>query len=93
MPNPLTPNYRRDRDPVDRPTTLPCVPSLLIYGADEPDVRRQGFEAARDALAPPSRVLCLNGAGHWPHLEAPETFVASVIAFLKDCPAPYGAEK
>ena len=61
---------------------LPSMASLLIYGSDEPKVRREGFEAARNKLGASSRVLCVKGVGHWPHLEAPSVVIDEVLRFL-----------
>lgn len=64
------------------PTELPSMPSLLIYGSDEPKVRQDGFEAARSGLVEPSRVMRVEGVGHWPHLEAPESVFGEIKGFL-----------
>ena len=67
------------------PTGLPSMPSLLIYGSVEPKVRRDGFEAARDGLTAPSRVVRIEGVGHWPHLEAPDAVLEEILDFLGAC--------
>lgn len=67
------------------PTELPSMPSLLIYGSDEPKVRRDGFEAARNGLVATSRGVQVDGAGHWPHLEAPEVVLSEITDFLGAC--------
>ena len=67
------------------PKKLPSMPSLLIYGSDEPQVRRDGFEAAKKGIAAPSRVVRMEGAGHWPHLEAPEGVLDEIKGFLGIC--------
>ena len=75
--------YRRKPDMAFLP--LPDMPCLLIYGSDEPQVRQEGFEAARSRLEPPSHVLRIEGVGHWPHLEAPKTVLPELLTFLRDC--------
>lgn len=67
------------------PTELPAMQSLLIYGSDEPKVRRDGFEAARNGLVATSRVVQVVEAGHWPHLEEPEVALREITDFLGAC--------
>ena len=74
--------YRRSHV-MSSPMEPPSMPSLLIYGSDEPKVRRDGFEAARDGLAAPSRVTRIEGVGHWPHLEAPNAVLGEILTFLR----------
>ncbi|WP_157727630.1 alpha/beta fold hydrolase [Stappia sp. ES.058] len=74
--------YRRRLGTIAGRATLPSVPSLLIYGSDEPKVRRDGFEAARSGLVASSRVVRIEGVGHWPHLEAPKTVLDEIVGFL-----------
>ncbi|XDA96512.1 alpha/beta hydrolase [Sulfitobacter sp. LCG007] len=76
--------YRPDPHRSSRPA-LPTMPSLLIYGAHEPKVRRHGFEGARAGLGAHSGVVGVEGAGHWPHLEAPGRVLEAVIGFLGRC--------
>ncbi len=70
-----------ERKTMHRP--LP-TPTLAIYGAEEPAVRREAFQAAENGLGPGSRTMELAGVGHWPHLEAPEDVIEAAIRFLQD---------
>lgn len=59
------------------------TPTLAIYGADEPVVRKQAFACAVHVLGPRSKVRELPGIGHWPHLEAPEEVARDAARFLQ----------
>ena len=76
--------YRLGTERSATASDLPPMPSLLIYGADEPQVRRDGFERARDDRGTSRRVVRVEGVGHWPHLEAPELVLEEIIRFLED---------
>ncbi|WP_158747149.1 alpha/beta fold hydrolase [Acidisphaera sp. L21] len=58
-------------------------PGLVIYGQDEPEVRKAIFRKAGLAFLGP--VICREypTVGHWPHLEAPDLFERDVLGFLK----------
>jgi len=56
-----------DRHVIVRPIT---VPTLAIYGEDEPASRREAFAHAAPYLGEGSRIVPIAGVGHWPHLEA-----------------------
>ncbi|TYC55739.1 alpha/beta hydrolase [Rhodobacterales bacterium] len=58
------------------------VPTLVLFGSDEPAVRRKSFEGATAVLGEGSRVLMLDGVGHWPHLEAPERCLSEITSFF-----------
>lgn len=59
------------------------TPTLAIYGADEPDVRREAFVGVRKVLGPGSQTAEIPGVGHWPHLEAPDDVAQTAIGFLQ----------
>jgi pimeloyl-ACP methyl ester carboxylesterase len=59
------------------------VPSLIIYGADEPKVRREMFARACQAISAKCELIELPRTGHWPHLENPEVFERELLAFLR----------
>jgi proline iminopeptidase len=57
------------------------APGLVIHGT----VDRLPMEGAREwaAALPGARLLLLEGIGHFPYVEAPETFFAAVDTFLR----------
>jgi pimeloyl-ACP methyl ester carboxylesterase len=58
------------------------VPTLLLWGADDRFVGAGYYGAAyRDAIRG-ARLETIDGAGHFPHLEAPEALVRCIGAFL-----------
>ena len=59
------------------------MPALVVYGGDEPEVRKAMFRKAAFAFTGP--VICKEyfAVGHWPHLEAPDLFERDVVAFLQ----------
>ena len=58
------------------------VPTLLVWGAEDRFVSAAYYGAAyRDAI-PGARLLTIDGAGHFPHVEAPEALAACVRRFL-----------
>jgi pimeloyl-ACP methyl ester carboxylesterase len=59
------------------------TPALVIYGGDEPEVRKVMFRKTPAAFTGP--VVCKEypDAGHWPHLEAPDLFEKDVSGFLE----------
>ncbi|MEM7710106.1 MAG: alpha/beta hydrolase [Pseudomonadota bacterium] len=59
------------------------TPVLSVHGTREPPTRRAAYAIARPWLGPGSRVIGLDGVGHWPHLEAPDRVVDETIAFLR----------
>jgi pimeloyl-ACP methyl ester carboxylesterase len=60
------------------------VPTLLAWGAEDRFVSAGYYGAAyRDAI-PGARLQTIEGAGHFPHLEAPEALVACIRAFLDE---------
>jgi pimeloyl-ACP methyl ester carboxylesterase len=60
------------------------VPTLLLWGVDDRFVAAANYGAAyRDAI-PGARLETIDRAGHFPHLEQPETLVEKVRAFLGD---------
>lgn len=58
------------------------VPGLVVGGADEPGVLRSGYAATPSRFTAPCEVRVLEGAGHWPHRESEEAFLAALLAFL-----------
>lgn len=64
------------------------VPTLIVYGSDEPKVRHEMFLKAIDVVGEGSSIVRFEDVGHWPHLEAPERFHHSMISFLDEQMAP-----
>ncbi len=58
------------------------TPALVIYGQDEPEVRKAMFRKAGSAFSGPVTCREYPRVGHWPHLEAPELFEHDVLSFL-----------
>lgn len=56
--------------------------TLLIWGNADPSHRATNFFATQ-ALAPNSKTLQLDGAGHFPELEASASFVSALDSFLR----------
>ncbi len=56
-------------------------PTLIVRGADSPLLSAEGA-AAFAAEIPAARVAVIGDAGHNPHLEQPEAFLAAVLPFL-----------
>jgi pimeloyl-ACP methyl ester carboxylesterase len=59
------------------------TPALVIYGQDEPEVRKAMFRKAGFAFSGPITCREYSTVGHWPHLEAPDLFEQDVLGFLK----------
>lgn len=58
------------------------IPALIIYGADEPRVRREMFARAGTAMRGEFKVVEFARTGHWPHLENPDQFEQELLAYL-----------
>ncbi|MFC9789359.1 alpha/beta fold hydrolase [Rhodococcus sp. NPDC127528] len=56
-------------------------PALLVGGTTD-IVPMTAFERSRSRFTGPVDVLIAQGAGHWPHREAAESFHARLLAFL-----------
>ncbi|MEJ6396055.1 alpha/beta hydrolase [Gymnodinialimonas sp. 2305UL16-5] len=58
------------------------IPALIVYGEDEPGIRKAAFRRALSAVGEHSKLIEIAGAGHWPHLEASEQCFAEVSDFI-----------
>jgi pimeloyl-ACP methyl ester carboxylesterase len=58
------------------------VPTLLIWGTDDPIIPIEHARAAQ-ARIPESRLVEIAGAGHWPQLDDPDRFVAELAEFVE----------
>jgi pimeloyl-ACP methyl ester carboxylesterase len=77
--------YYRDASLGDELDSI-AQPGLVIGGtSDIIDVH--SFTRSKEVFDGPCEVLIFDGAGHWPHREAPEAFHAHLQAFLDELPA------
>jgi len=60
------------------------VPTLFLWGADDRFVRADYYGAAYRAAIPGARFETIERAGHFPHLEQPETFAERIFAFVEE---------
>jgi pimeloyl-ACP methyl ester carboxylesterase len=60
------------------------VPTLFLWGAEDRFVSAGYYGAAYCAAVPGARLETIEGAGHYPHLDAPDAFVARIREFLDD---------
>jgi esterase len=58
-------------------------PALFVYGGESDYMDAEGERAAR-ALFPEARLQCIEGAGHWLHVEAADAFARTLDAFLAE---------
>ncbi len=56
-------------------------PTLLVWGSRDPLFPIEDARRAADALHD-AELVVVEGSGHWPYLEAPETFNQALLAFL-----------
>jgi pimeloyl-ACP methyl ester carboxylesterase len=66
---------------IDRLYLANAVPMLVIWGSRDPIVPAAHAETVRH-LVPTARVEVFEGAGHWPHLDDPDRFLAVLLDFL-----------
>jgi pimeloyl-ACP methyl ester carboxylesterase len=68
------------------------MPTLIIWGDRDDIIPVSHAHAAHEAI-PGSRLVIIDGVGHFPQIEAPEQFVAALIDFVDATePAHLGAE-
>ncbi len=70
---------------LDRLYLAAAVPTLIVWGADDPIIPVSHARAAHEAI-PGSRLEILDGVGHFPHVEDPPRFVAVLRDFLATTP-------
>src|SRR5207244_48957 len=73
----------------DRLYLAAAMPSLIIWGRDDTIIPVSHAYAAHEAM-PGSRLEIFEGVGHFPHVEAPDRFVAVVNDFLQTEPSVTG---
>jgi pimeloyl-ACP methyl ester carboxylesterase len=59
------------------------VPALVVGGADEPATFQKGYAATPRRFEASCEVHILDGAGHWPHRENEDEFLALLLPFLR----------
>jgi pimeloyl-ACP methyl ester carboxylesterase len=57
------------------------LPTLIIWGARDPFIPVSHARVAHEAIAG-SRLVIFEGVGHYPHCEAPERFVETIVDFI-----------
>ena len=60
-----------------------AAPALVIMGTKDPDFKEPAAEANWVAQALHGRCELVQGAGHYPHAEMPETVGPLVLSFLQ----------
>jgi pimeloyl-ACP methyl ester carboxylesterase len=79
-------------DARDRLYLAQAVPSLLVWGANDPIIPARHGIRAHD-LMPGSRLELFEGAGHFPHLDDPVRFISLLAGFVDGTkPADVGPE-
>lgn len=66
---------------LDRLYLAAHLPTLIVWG-DRDDIIPVEHAAAANAAIPDSRLALLAGVGHFPHVEAPDRFLAVLTDFL-----------
>ena len=57
------------------------IPTLIVWGAQDPFIPVSHARTAHEAI-PGSRLVIFEGVGHYPHCEAPERFVETIVDFI-----------
>lgn len=57
------------------------IPTLIVWGALDPFIPVSHARTAHEAI-PGSRLVIFEGVGHYPHCEAPERFVETIVDFI-----------
>jgi pimeloyl-ACP methyl ester carboxylesterase len=74
---------------LDRSYLAAAVPVLLVWGDEDPVIPVAHAYRGAEALTG-SRLVVIEGAGHFPHRDRPDTFVAAVEEFVSGTiPATY----
>lgn len=77
---------------IDRLYLAAPMPTLIVWGDGDDIIPVSHAYAAHDAM-PGSRLLIIEGVGHFPQIEAPEQFVEALVDFIDSTvPARLGAE-
>jgi pimeloyl-ACP methyl ester carboxylesterase len=70
---------------LDRLYLASHLPTLIVWGDRDGIIPIDHAYAAHDAI-PGSRLVLLEGVGHFPHVEAPERFAEVLVDFLASTP-------
>ena len=77
---------------MDRLYLAAAVPTLIVWGEDDPIIPVSHAHAAHEAI-PGSRLEVLPGVGHFPHVEDPQRFNEVLRDFIETTPvAPVDTE-
>jgi pimeloyl-ACP methyl ester carboxylesterase len=76
--------YYRDARPGGEPGTL-RTPALIVGGTTD-IIEPSAFTRSAELFEGPCEIAIAEGAGHWPHREAPALFHERLIAFLASLP-------
>lgn len=70
-----------------------AIPALVIMGANDPDFSDPGAEAEAYAsgFANAPGIVLVADAGHYPHVEQPETVAEAIVGFLTEAGLPGAA--
>lgn len=76
---------------LDRLYLASHLPTLIVWGENDDIIPVSHARTAHEVIDG-SRLVLLEGVGHFPHVEAPETFVATLLQFLDETePGPRDA--
>ena len=67
---------------LDRAYLTRAMPTLVVWGADDTVIPSRHAQNARSVM-PGSRVEVVPAAGHFPHEDAPDEFVAALVDFVR----------
>jgi pimeloyl-ACP methyl ester carboxylesterase len=77
---------------MDRLYLATAIPTLIIWGDRDAIIPVSHAYAGHDAM-PESRLVIIEGVGHFPQIEAPEQFVDALVDFIDSTePTAMGAE-
>jgi pimeloyl-ACP methyl ester carboxylesterase len=68
---------------LDRLYLAEDMPTLIVWGTDDPIIPLEHGRAAHE-LVPGSRLVEIEGAGHWPQLDEPDRLVEAIGEFIEE---------
>jgi len=71
---------------IDPPQDVPpvTVPTMGVWSSDDIALLEEGMTGSAKFVTGPWRYERIDGAGHWPQLDAPDTVNALLLDFLRD---------